>query len=387
MKKEETKMINLNKQRLINNFVEFAKIISPSGQEEEMAVCVIKKLNKLGFIVQRDSYGNVIAKKGGSGEPIILCAHLDTVPVGGKEISPIVHLDRITSDGTTILGADNKDSIAAIFEAVEVINENEIKHRSVEIVFTKEEETISRGAMNLDTSLISGKKCIISDMAGDYGIVTLSAPFCYQFDINVHGKRCHPKNPDKGVDAGLIMAKAISNSPIGLVDDFTTSTISYQMLGLRGEISYDICDKGISLGMIVKNRNTIPDCGYLFGEVRGSKLDVVTSTLDSIKREFEKVALEMGGHIDFKIKKLAKGYYFDSDDSLVLEVSKILKEQGIEPGFIHSIGGSDANALNNKGIKSVVVSSAHRNNHQTSEYLILDDLYSLADFYYRLLIC
>lgn len=95
-------------------------------------------------------------------------------------------------------------------------------------------------------------------------------------------------------------------------------------------------------------------------------------------------AKSLKGKSVFKKEKRAGGYLFAKKDSLVSSVVDIFTNQGVEPKFFDSTGGSDANILNQKGIKTLVVSSAHRNNHQVSEYLIIDDLVKLVDFYVRL---
>ena len=373
----------INKKRLVNVFCELAKILSPSGQEEIIANVLAKKLKKLGLSVQKDGYGNVIAKINGDGDPIILCAHMDTVAIGDGKVNPIVHNNRITSDGKTILGADNKDSIAAIIEALEIIKERNIKNRPVEIVLTRQEEDIAKGAQKLDFSLISGKECIISDQAEPYGTITVSAPCCYSFDVEIHGKRCHVKEPEKGINATLILSTAITQLPLGRIDKLTTSNIAYVVSGLKGII--DVVREKPNFSN--EGRNNIPDLSLIHGEVRGANEEKVINTLAHIENIFIQAAKSLKGRVVFKKEKLAGGYLFTKKDSLVSLASEIFLDQGIRPRFFNSIGGSDANILNQKGIHAIVISSAHRNNHQKSEYLIINDLVKLADFYVKLISC
>lgn len=254
----------INKKRLIDLFCELVKVPSPSGREKIISIFLTKKLKELGLRVQKDSYGNVIAKLNGIGKPIVLCAHMDTVAIGGERVNPIVLGNRITSDGTTILGADNKDSIAAILEALEIARENNLSHRPVEVVLTCQEEDISKGARELDFSLISGKECVISDQAAPYGTVTVSAPYCYGFDVEIQGRRCHVKEPENGINATLILSMAITGIPLGRIDNLTTSNVAYVVSGLKGVV--DVCrDADFSK----EGRNNIPDLAFAYGEVRG----------------------------------------------------------------------------------------------------------------------
>jgi len=372
----------INKKRLIDLFCELVKIKSPSGQEEEIAKVVIDKLEALGLQVSRDSYGNIIARLRGPGKPLILCGHLDTVAIGeGSEIRLIVEEDTIRSDGSTILGADNKDAISAIIEMLTVLSERNLKHRSLEIVFTREEEAISRGAQNLDLSLLSGKECIISDYSGIYGTIITSAPYYFRFEVRIIGKRSHVKEPEQGVNAIRIAAEAISKMPLGRIDDLTTSNIGYQVSGLKGIIDEDSRTIG---SLSRENRNTVPDLAIVFGEVRGPKIDQVTKALHNIERDFSDAARVAGGKVEFNAEKLADGYYFEQNDSLVSMVSKIFKAQGITPKLTHSIGGSDANIFNACGIHTMVISSAHKDAHTYTECLFVEDFVRLADFYVRL---
>lgn len=377
-------MSHINKERLINLFCELARIKSPTGQEREISQVVVNKLESLGLQVKKDAYGNIIAKLLGEGEPIILCGHLDTVAIGeGSEIKPTIKENRITSDGTTILGADNKDNISAILEVLTILSEKKLQHRSIEIVFTLGEESISVGAKNLDISLLKGKECIISDLADTYGTITLSAPYCFRFTIKVIGKRSHVKKPEEGINAVRLASEAISKMPLGKIDEFTTANIAYQIAGLKGVI--DASDMNL-IKLEEENRNTVPDLAVIFGEVRGARLESVKQTLQKIEKVFKDTASRDGGGIEFSVEKLADGYYFKENDRLISLMADTFRSQGVKPRFYHSLGGSDANVLNGRGIKTVVISSPHKDNHKLTECLSINDFMRLTDFYLRLVL-
>lgn len=369
----------INKKRLVRTFCELAKIKSPSGNEQEITAFIMKEYADLADCCQ-DGYGNIIMKAGGSGKPLILCAHLDTVPVASEaSIVPIIEKDRVASNGKTVLGADNKDSVAAILEMLRVIKERKLKHRAIEIVLTREEEAISKGVQNLDLSLLSGKECVIADFPAPFGTIVKSAPYCFKFETKITGKRCHVKEPEEGVNASLILARSITRLPLGRVNKLTTSNIAYSFSGLKG-----IVDQKNLAELKKENRNSVPDFAAVFGEVRGADLKAVEKTLQDIKKIFLQDASILGGRARTNIKKLAGGYLFEKDLPLIKHIERIFLTQGIEPNFEDSIGGSDANILNNRGIVSICISAAHKNQHQLSEYLVIDDLVKLTDFYLRL---
>ena len=107
----------IEQERLVASFCELVQIDSPSDEEEDMAIHLTDRLDRLGFTVVRDAHGNVIASEEGQ-DPLLLSAHMDTVEPG-RGINPIIKGDRITSDGTTILGGDCKAGVAAIMEGLE----------------------------------------------------------------------------------------------------------------------------------------------------------------------------------------------------------------------------------------------------------------------------
>ena len=80
----------IRKERLVQTFCDIAKIDSPSGEEENMAINISSRLETLGFETMRDAYGNLVASDGRP-DPILLSAHLDTVEPG-RGIKPFTDI-------------------------------------------------------------------------------------------------------------------------------------------------------------------------------------------------------------------------------------------------------------------------------------------------------
>ena len=147
-------MSSINRNRLVEEFCELVAIDAPSYEEYDMSQVLIGKLKELGFEVLQDNAGEVIGGNAGNvygylkgeieGDPILFSAHMDTVgPAYGKKA--IVHEDgRITSNGDTVLGADDVAGIVSILEAIRGIKEQKKPHRSMEVLFTVAEEKIGR---------------------------------------------------------------------------------------------------------------------------------------------------------------------------------------------------------------------------------------------------
>ncbi|HWB55981.1 MAG TPA: M20/M25/M40 family metallo-hydrolase, partial [Gaiellaceae bacterium] len=125
-------------------FLELAAIPSPSGEEAAVAQRVRAYLRALGVDSEQDEAGNVLARlpatAGVGGEPIFLCAHLDTVPPSGA-IEPVVEDGLVRNAAGTILGADDKAAVAVLLEAARLLLAEGRPHGDVELLFTTREET------------------------------------------------------------------------------------------------------------------------------------------------------------------------------------------------------------------------------------------------------
>ncbi len=121
----------VNRERLINSFMEMTAISSVSGQEHEFRDYIRNEFEKRGFIAEEDdagitsgrTSGNLLLRKSGENDlqPVLLSAHMDTVEPGRNIKAVIENNEVIRSAGGTILGADDKAAIAALLESVDII--------------------------------------------------------------------------------------------------------------------------------------------------------------------------------------------------------------------------------------------------------------------------
>src|ERR687895_1016049 len=149
-------------------FTELAAIPSPPGSERDVADRVRAYLEDLGLEVSEDDAGAAINGNAGNllcrlppagengGLPIFLCAHLDTVPPTGP-LEPVVEDGVIRNAGGTILGADNKASVAAMLEAARLLLAEGRPHAGVELLFTTREETGLEGAKEFDHTCLEAR--------------------------------------------------------------------------------------------------------------------------------------------------------------------------------------------------------------------------------------
>ncbi len=119
------------------------------------------------------------------------CAHMDRVEPG-LGIKPQIKDGIISSDGTTILAADDVAGIVAILEALRVVKEQKIPpHGRLEILFTVAEEGGLFGAKSLDPAKLQAKAGYFMDSGGPVGTIVVQAPAQKNITATIHGKAAH----------------------------------------------------------------------------------------------------------------------------------------------------------------------------------------------------
>ena len=354
-----------DQERLVNSFCDMVRIDSPSDFEEDISKHLEERLRNLGFLVERDAHGNVIASEDGD-DPLLLSAHMDTVNPG-RGIKPQVEGDLIKSDGTTILGGDCKAGVAAIMEALDSAKQEGRSRRPVQVVFTRGEEIGLVGASNLDYSMIQCKESVVFDGNGPVNQITGSSPTYVGFDITVTGRAAHAGvEPEKGLSAIRIASDIIGELPQGRLDEESTFNV------------------GTITGGTV--RNAVPSEVNITGEFRSRNVEMVDSlrmqlitTLDEARRKYSEAVIQEELNVMFHM------YNLDPNDPIVQLVTKVMGEMKLIPNIEASGGGTDANAMRLKGIDCVVVGMATNGMHTVNEYVVIPDLVNTARFCERLL--
>lgn len=357
--------MQINRERILDTFVNLVAIDSPSRGERAMCDELKKRLIDLGLSVEEDdsaaasgsNCGNLIAKLPGTLDipAVLYSSHMDTVaPAFGKRA--IVHEDgRITSAGDTVLGADDVSGLAAILEALQVIRENDLAHGPLEIVFTTGEEIYGKGADQVDMSRISAKDAYIFDLTGKTGRAARKAPSIISFRIEVKGMASHAGfAPEKGVHAIRIASEAIAKLKLGHVDKETTANV--------GTI------QGGNL------TNIVPESCVVTGEVRSYDHKKALAQVEEIIGTFRVAAEALGGAIESEYEVCIKAYATDKNSRVVKRFLGACAEMGVEPLLDETFGGSDLNVFAQKGIEGLVLASAMEQCHSCSEYTTVDEL-------------
>lgn len=345
----------INQDRLLNTFLDLVKIDSPFGGEGEVARYAAGRLRGLGFEVHTDRINNVFGYLPGNGAPILLNAHMDGVdPCQG--IKPFVGADGIIrSDGTTILGADDRAGVAAILEAVHVVTSEKLPHLPVEVVLTVQEEGGLHGAKGVDYARVRAKQGLSIDGTGAVNRFSIAAPSQNSIAAAIYGKAAHAgAAPEEGINAIRVAAEAIARMPLGRIDEETTSNIGTIQGGTAS--------------------NIVPDRVEIKGEVRSHNEKKLQRYTNQIVKELETAADESNAQADIKITRSYTAFRLRKSDALVNRVGEAAQAVGLEPEFILSGGGSDANIFNAHGIRTLIVSTGVLDVHTSHEHIALSDM-------------
>src|SRR3954465_7250890 len=209
----------INQERIKNLLLELVQIDSHSRKEREVAQRIKQYCEEMGAQVEIDdagekvdgNTGNVIARFPGTlpnAEPIMMSAHMDTV-VPGEGVKPVIEGDIIRTDGTTVLGGDDKSGCVVIIEVIRSLQEQNIPHTPIEAVFSICEEVGLPRAKHLDVSRIRSKYGIVFD-SDDPGFLFTKGPSANHLEFKVYGLESHAGvAPEEGISAIKIAAEGL----------------------------------------------------------------------------------------------------------------------------------------------------------------------------------
>ena len=357
--------------RLVEEFIELVKIDSETKHEQVIAPILTSKLEQLGFSVMQDDSaartghgaGNLIATLKGSKadvDAIYFTVHMDTV-APGKGIQPIIKEDGyIYSDGTTILGADDKAGIAALFEAIRRLNEQNIEHGDIQVIITAGEESGLVGAKEMDPTLLTAKYGYAIDSDGPVGGIVTAAPFQAKLWTTITGKTAHAGvSPEKGVSAITLASKSISAMKLGRIDSETTANIG-RFEG--GQATNIVCDEV-----------------HILAEARSINKEKLDAQVAHMVQVFEETAVGFGGSAKTETQLMYPGFQFEESHPVVQVAKRAVERIGRTPEIKKSGGGSDANVFAGAGVPTVILSVGYEEIHTTKERIPVLELEKLVD--------
>lgn len=232
----------INEARLKEHFLDLITTDSHSRKEREVALKLKAVMEELGASVEIDAAdefvggntGNVICRlpaNNPAAPAFFLAAHMDTV-IPGERVKPVIEGNIIRTDGTTILGGDDKSGCAIIVEVIRTLIEKNIPHGEIEAVFTICEEVGLLGAKFLDATRLNSKYGIVLD-SDDVGYLFIKAPASAHMEWTINGVAAHAgMAPDKGISTIKIAGEALANMKLSKIDHRTLPTsASYMAAG------------------------------------------------------------------------------------------------------------------------------------------------------------
>jgi tripeptide aminopeptidase len=354
---------------VLDLFTELAAIASPPGEERPVADRVTAYLRALNLDVDEDGAGAEIGSTAGNlyacleptsdGEPLFLCAHLDTVPPDGP-LQPVVEDGVVRNAGGTILGADNKAAVAAMLDATRRLLQENRPHPGVELLFTPKEEVGLLGAAAFDQTRLNARVGYVYDQAAPIGEVILGAPYAHALEVRFHGRAAHSgMYPEEGRSAIAAAAKAIADLRLGRIDPETTANVGLIEGGTAG--------------------NIVPEWCTFVAEARShdeQKLaDLVQEILDAVAFAAGLTECE----VETTARKSYRGYRFRRGDAPVRIACAALERCGYEPRLGLSGGAADANVFNERGLQCLNLANGMANIHTADEQISVVDLESMVD--------
>ena len=360
----------IDKKRVLDEFFALVSIRCSTLDERAMGDLLTARLRDLGAAeIHEDdagkalggNCGNIVANFKGTvaGAPtVMLTAHMDCVEPCAN-IKPSLRDGVIRSDGTTILGADDKAGVVAILETLRQLKEKSIPHGDLQIVFTVAEEGGVNGSRCLDTSLLHADLGYTLDTHGHAGVAAFKAPGKNQLAVTIHGKAAHAGiAPDAGRNAITVAGRVLSAVPQGRIDEETTCNVGKIVGGTATNVVAETC----TLNFETRSRDK-------------AKLDALTQRMmDAVNAAIEGT----GCTATIDLKKDYDPYELPADALPIQYLRRAAEKLGFPVVLEEEGGGSDANHFNAYGVPTTVLGVGMTDCHTKEESILEQDLYDAA---------
>jgi tripeptide aminopeptidase len=374
---------------LNGTFAELCRIESPSGRERACAERVIAELRALDVAVDEDDAGprvgsdcgNLLAfipamRRGdpaaarpaeadegrdGGGRSVLLCAHLDTVPLLAP-VEPVLVDGGWENANEGILGADNKAAVAVLLALARHVS-REGAPVDVELLFTVGEEIALAGSSAFDAARLRSDFGFVFDHASPIGEVVIDSPTHFRIEASFRGAAAHAGiRPEEGRSAILAAARAVASLPHGRVDADTTVNVGTITGGSAINVVAEHCELSLEARALGDTPEGTPRGGAQAGErAEGIVAEIVDRLHDAANLP------DCDCDVDISVERTFSGYRLPASSPPVRVAEQALRACGHEPLRISSGGGSDANALIAQGFPTVNMANGTERNHEPGE--------------------
>jgi len=356
------------RERLAFDFVRLCEIESPSLHERAVAEAVAAELRAAGIEVEEDDTAGAVGSQCGNliaripapdgARTVLLCAHLDTVPLAAP-----VNVQRdggvFRNRNEAILGADNKAAVAVLLGVARRLA-GQGSPVGVELLFTTAEELALRGAKEFDRSTLTSEFGFVFDHASPIGEIIVAAPTYYRIEARFRGVAAHAGiRPESGRNAIVAAARALSRMRIGRLDEGTTANAG-------------LIEGGTASNVVAEHARL---------ELEARSLDdaeaarVVSEMVDACTE----AASDTGCDVESTVEELFRSYRLPRTAAPVRAAAAALESLGIEPEYVTTGGGSDANALIAAGLPTLNLANGTERNHQPDESVTVEALETMLD--------
>lgn len=390
-------------ENILDRFLRYVSVDTQSDPESDTQPSTEKQLDLLrmlrdellamGVDAELDQYGYVMASIPSNCDSIDIpavgfIAHVDSSPdASGADIKPQIIRDYdgkdillnkgtglalkvsdfpeledykgqtvITTDGTTLLGADDKAGVAEIMDAVQyIVSHPEFRHGDIKIGFTPDEE-IGRGVVKFDVARFGAKYAYTMD-GGKIGELEYENFNAAAAEVHIQGRNIHPGYAKgKMLNAILIGMELNSLLPVEQRPEFTQDYEGFfHIVGFKGTVeeadfSYIIRDHDMDL--FEQKKKTLEKCAAFIN----SKYGEGTAAL-VIKHQY------------YNMRKEVEPHYH-----IIEKAVKAMEMEGIKPHIQPIRGGTDGANLSFKGLPCPNIFAGGHNFHGKLEFVPLESM-------------
>lgn len=385
--------------RVEERFLGYIKMDTKSNEESstvpttkgqlELGKALVEELKSIGLVdVEQDEKGYIYATLKGNKDGVKtvgFIAHMDTAPdMDGKCVNPqiiknydggIVKLNDefsldpkespemknyigktlITTDGTTLLGADDKAGISAIMTAMEYLVEHpEIKHGDIKVGFTPDEE-VGRGADYFNVEKFNADFAYTVD-GGRIGELEYENFNAAGVKVKIKGKNVHPGYAkDKMVNSQMLAYEFLSMLPLNEVPEKTDNYEGFShLISINGEV------EETNMVFIVR--------------------DFFTETYEKRKEDFKKAEKTLNEKYGNRIEVIITDQYrnmkemVEPEFHIIETAEKAMKMADIVPEIRPIRGGTDGARLSFMGLPCPNIFTGGENFHGRFEYVVIESM-------------
>ncbi|MBR5647079.1 MAG: tripeptide aminopeptidase PepT [Treponema sp.] len=386
-----------NKKNLLERFVRYTKIWSESSEENadkgifpstpqqfDFAKILEKDLIEIGMkdVQVTDDcyvYSRLPASQGMENlQSLLFLAHLDTVDeVTGKNVNPQIKDSKgftddptdtiITTDGNTLLGADDKAGICAIMSALQFLTENQdVKHREVEVIFSPDEET-GHGMDKVPLKLIKSK-CAYTVDGGEEGELESECFNAWACKVTFTGKSCHTGSAKKD----------------GMINSVKMASFFVQLLPRRKAPETTDKYQGFIAPMDISGGVEKTDVQLLLRAFTEREIEKEKKIIGKLSRRIEK-KFKGKVNISYTHQYMNMKQKMDEYPQVVQNLKKAYNCAGVRIIQKPIRGGTDGSRLTQMGIPTPNIFTGAHNFHSRSEWCSLNQMSKSADVIINLL--